>query len=95
MSFQAGDMRHGQYQIQRGGFGNAYHARDVRVRAEAKATMHLSHEHIARTHTLFLEDGNYCIVMEYLAGGSLEFCLRPFCFLKKGGDHLHESTGRS
>jgi serine/threonine protein kinase len=52
--------------------------------AEAKATMRLSHEHIARTHTVFLEDGNYS-VMECMAGDSLEFCLRPFLFPEERG----------
>ena len=64
-----------------------------RFLAEAKATMRLSHEHIARTHTVFLKDGNYYIVMERMAGDSLVCCLRPFCFLRKGGDHLRESAG--
>jgi serine/threonine protein kinase len=66
-----------------------------RFLAEAKATMRLSHERIARPHTVFLEDGNDYIVMEYMAGDSLESCLRPFCSPKKGGGHLRESAGRS
>ena len=66
-----------------------------RFLAEAKATMRLSHEHIARTHTVFLEDGNYYIVMKRMAGDSLEFCLRPFCSPKKGGGHLRKNAGRS
>ena len=43
-----------------------------RFLAEARATMRLTHEHIVRTHNVFSEGGNYYIVMEYLAGGSLE-----------------------
>jgi serine/threonine protein kinase len=66
-----------------------------RFLAEAKATMRLGQERIARIHTVFLEGGNYYIVMEYLAGGLLEFCRRPSCSPKKGGGHLRESAGRS
>jgi formylglycine-generating enzyme required for sulfatase activity/serine/threonine protein kinase len=43
-----------------------------RFLAEAKATIRLTHERIVRTHAVFSERGNYYIVMEYLAGGSLE-----------------------
>jgi serine/threonine-protein kinase len=47
-----------------------------RFLAEAKATMRLTHERIVRTHAVFSERGNYYIVMEYLAGGSLETALQ-------------------
>ncbi len=47
-----------------------------RFLAEAKATMRLAHEHIVRTHNVFQEGGNYYIVMECMAGGSLEERLR-------------------
>ncbi len=43
-----------------------------RFLVEAKATMELTHEHIVRTHNVFSEGGNYYIIMEYMAGGSLE-----------------------
>lgn len=42
-----------------------------RFLAEAKATMRLTHERIVRTHHVFPSGGNYYIVMEYMAGGSL------------------------
>ncbi len=47
-----------------------------RFLAEARATMRLTHRHIVRTHNVFHERGNYYIVMEYMAGGSLEERLR-------------------
>ncbi len=47
-----------------------------RFLAEARATMRLTHKHIVRTHNVFHESGNYYIVMEYMAGGSLEERLR-------------------
>jgi serine/threonine protein kinase/formylglycine-generating enzyme required for sulfatase activity len=47
-----------------------------RFLAEAKATMRLTHKRIVRTHNVFHEGGNYYIVMEYMAGGSLEDRLR-------------------
>jgi serine/threonine-protein kinase len=47
-----------------------------RFLAEAKATMRLTHEHIVRTHNVFSEGGSYFIVMECMAGGSLEARLR-------------------
>jgi formylglycine-generating enzyme required for sulfatase activity/serine/threonine protein kinase len=47
-----------------------------RFLAEAKATMRLTHKQIVRTHNVFSEGGNYYIVMEYMAGGSLEDRLR-------------------
>jgi formylglycine-generating enzyme required for sulfatase activity/serine/threonine protein kinase len=47
-----------------------------RFLAEARATMRLTHKHIVRTHNVFAEGGNYYIVMEYMAGGSLEGRLR-------------------
>jgi serine/threonine protein kinase len=48
-----------------------------RFLAEAKATMRLSHDRIVRTHHVFAEgegagESHYYIVMEYMAGGSLE-----------------------
>jgi serine/threonine protein kinase len=43
-----------------------------RFLSEAKATMRLTHERIVRTHNVFSERGNYYIVMEFIAGGSLE-----------------------
>ncbi len=43
-----------------------------RFLAEAKATLRLTHEHIVRTHHVFPERDNYYIVMECMAGGSLE-----------------------
>jgi eukaryotic-like serine/threonine-protein kinase len=50
-----------------------------RFLAEARATMRLTHVRIVRTHDVFAERGNYYIVMEYMAGGSLE------ARLKEGG----------
>jgi formylglycine-generating enzyme required for sulfatase activity len=47
-----------------------------RFLAEARATMRLTHRHIVRTHNVFQEGDNYYIVMEYMAGGSLEHRLR-------------------
>jgi hypothetical protein len=47
-----------------------------RFLTEAKATMHLAHDHIVRTHNVFSQRGNYYIVMELMAGGSLETLLR-------------------
>ena len=47
-----------------------------RFLAEARATMRLTHRHIVRTHNVFQEGDNYYIVMEYMAGGSLEERLR-------------------
>jgi phosphate/phosphite/phosphonate ABC transporter binding protein len=38
---------------------------------EARATLRLSHPHIARTHTIFDDQGTYYLAMEYLPGGSL------------------------
>jgi serine/threonine protein kinase len=38
---------------------------------EARATLRLTHTHIARTHTIFQDRGTYYLAMEYLAGGSL------------------------
>jgi serine/threonine protein kinase len=51
-----------------------------RFLAEAKATMRLAHDHIVRTHNIFSEsddagDSRFYIVMEYVAGGSLETLL--------------------
>jgi eukaryotic-like serine/threonine-protein kinase len=43
-----------------------------RFLVEAKATLRLTHEQIVRTYHVFGEGANYCIVMEYMAGGSLE-----------------------
>jgi serine/threonine protein kinase len=43
-----------------------------RFLAEAKATLRLTHERIVRTYHVFPERGNYYIVMECMAGGSLE-----------------------
>jgi eukaryotic-like serine/threonine-protein kinase len=43
-----------------------------RFLAEARATMRLTHPRIVRSHDVFAERGNYYIVMEYMAGGSLE-----------------------
>ena len=37
-----------------------------RFLAEARATMRLRHKRIVGTHNVFSEDGNYCIVMEYM-----------------------------
>lgn len=47
-----------------------------RFLAEARATMRLTNKRIVRTHNVFSEGGNYYIVMEYMAGGSLEERLR-------------------
>ena len=47
-----------------------------RFLAEAKATMRLRHERIVGTHNVFSEAGHYYIVMEYLAGDSLETRLK-------------------
>jgi uncharacterized protein YraI len=47
-----------------------------RFLAEAKATMRLRHERIVGTHNVFSETGHYYIVMEYLAGDSLEARLK-------------------
>jgi eukaryotic-like serine/threonine-protein kinase len=47
-----------------------------RFLAEAKATMRLRHERIVGTHSVFTEAGHYYIVMEYLAGDSLEARLK-------------------
>jgi formylglycine-generating enzyme required for sulfatase activity len=47
-----------------------------RFLAEAKATMRLRHERIVATHNVFSADGNYYIVMEYMAAGSLETLLQ-------------------
>jgi serine/threonine protein kinase len=47
-----------------------------RFLAEARATMRLTHKHIVRTHNVFREGENYYIVMEHMAGGSLEERLR-------------------
>jgi len=47
-----------------------------RFLAEAKATMRLRHERIVGTHNVFTEAGYYYIVMEYLAGDSLEARLK-------------------
>jgi serine/threonine protein kinase/Tol biopolymer transport system component len=47
-----------------------------RFLAEARATMRLRHERIVGTHNVFSEGGNYYIVMEYMAGDSLEARLR-------------------
>ena len=38
---------------------------------EARATLRLTHPHIARTHTVFEDRGTYYLAMEYLSGGSL------------------------
>jgi serine/threonine protein kinase len=47
-----------------------------RFLVEARATQELAHEHIVRTYNVFQESGNYYIVMECMAGGSLEDRLR-------------------
>jgi len=47
-----------------------------RFLAEARATMRLRHERIVGTHNVFSEEDNFYIVMEYMAGGSLEARLR-------------------
>jgi serine/threonine protein kinase len=38
---------------------------------EARATLRLTHPHIARTYSVFQEGGTYYLAMEYLPGGSL------------------------
>ncbi len=38
---------------------------------EARATLRLTHTHIARTYTIFEDQGTYYLAMEYLPGGSL------------------------
>jgi serine/threonine protein kinase len=38
---------------------------------EARATLRLTHPHIARTHTIFRDGDTYYLSMEYLPGGSL------------------------
>lgn len=38
--------------------------------------MELTHERIVRTYNVFQEGGNYSIVMECMAGGSLEDLLQ-------------------
>ncbi len=43
-----------------------------RFLSEAKATMRLTHERIVRTYNVFSEKDNYYIVMEFMAGGSLD-----------------------
>jgi serine/threonine protein kinase len=43
---------------------------------EARATLHLTHPNIARTHNIFQHGDTYYLVMEYLAGGSLADRLR-------------------
>jgi len=47
-----------------------------RFLAEARATMRLRHKRIVATHNVFSEGENYYIVMECMAGGSLEERLR-------------------
>ncbi|HFD39962.1 MAG TPA: serine/threonine protein kinase, partial [Anaerolineae bacterium] len=47
-----------------------------RFLAEARATMRLTDRHIVRTYNVFEENHNYYIVMEYMAGGTLEERLR-------------------
>ncbi|MFC2023670.1 protein kinase [Chloroflexota bacterium] len=47
-----------------------------RFLAEARATMRLRHKRVVATHNVFSEGGNYYIVMEFMAGGSLEERLR-------------------
>ena len=47
-----------------------------RFLVEARATLELAHEQIVRTYNVFQQDGNYYIVMECMAGGSLEERLR-------------------
>jgi serine/threonine protein kinase len=49
-----------------------------RFLAEARATMRLRHERIVATHNVFTEGGNYYIVMECMAGDSLEARLREW-----------------
>ncbi len=43
---------------------------------EARATLRLTHPHIARTHTIFRDGDTYYLSMEYLPGGSLTDRLR-------------------
>jgi|GEM_PF-2379649 len=43
---------------------------------EARATIDLHHDKIVATHTLFAESGRHYLVMEYVAGGSLDDLLR-------------------
>ena len=43
---------------------------------EARATLRLTHPHIARTHTIFQDGDTYYLSMEYLSGGSLADRLR-------------------
>ncbi|MGQ9599033.1 MAG: protein kinase domain-containing protein [Anaerolineae bacterium] len=43
---------------------------------EARATLRLTHPNIARTFTIFQDEGTYYLAMEYLAGGSLADRLR-------------------
>ena len=47
-----------------------------RFLTEARATMELAHERIVRTYNVFQEGGSYYIVMECMAGGTLEDLLR-------------------
>lgn len=47
-----------------------------RFLAEARATLRLRQERIVGTHNVFREGGNYYIVMECMAGGSLEESLQ-------------------
>ena len=49
-----------------------------RFLAEARATMRLSHEHIVRTHNVLSDGSSYYIIMEYMAGGSLEAWLQAY-----------------
>ncbi|HNW59827.1 MAG TPA: protein kinase [bacterium] len=43
-----------------------------RFRSEAKVQSRLVHPHIASLHTFFIEEGCYCIVMEYAEGKTLK-----------------------
>ena len=43
---------------------------------EARATLRLTHPHIARTYSVFQEEDSYYLVMEYLPGGSMAERLR-------------------
>jgi serine/threonine-protein kinase len=43
---------------------------------EARATLHLTHPHIARSYGIFQDGGTYYLAMEYLPGGSLADRLR-------------------
>lgn len=43
-----------------------------RFRSEAKVQSRLVHPHIASLHTFFIEEGCYCIVMEYAEGQTLK-----------------------